>query len=103
MCFASSIYRIGIHSSIEEIEEGKIQLIPNPANDNVTVIYQASSEGTCNLFVSDITGKIVKKIGIPCNKNRFTFSVSDVKSGLYLVNVVNDNQSIGRSKFAIIR
>ncbi len=102
-CLVFGIYRRGSNQPSSEIETGNILLIPNPANNLVTVVYQSASEGSCDLYVTDITGNVIKQIDIPCDKTRFEFSVEDIKNGLYLVDVRNEGQSIGRSKLAIIK
>src|SRR6185295_1326957 len=57
-CFVYGIYRMSNELQIHT-EQGSIMLIPNPASDNVTVIYQAMSDGPCGLYVTDITGKVL--------------------------------------------
>jgi hypothetical protein len=103
ICLLYGIYRNDDPSPSMVTETGNIILIPNPANDFVTVIYRTVAKGSCSLYITDVTGKLVEKVDLPCDKTHYDFSVSGIYNGLYLVNVLNNDESIGRSKMAIMR
>ncbi len=67
-------------------------IYPNPANNIIIIDFKTTSKNY-SLKIYDITGRVVKNIGHitpPTN----TVNISDFKSGIYLVNYVDDNTSL---------
>jgi hypothetical protein len=93
----------GIYRSSNQHSNNGIILIPNPAKEEVTVLFEFNNEGVCHLLLTDITGQLLKKIELPCDKTSYKISVSDLSSGIYFVDVVSNQSSAGRMKLAIIR
>jgi len=101
ICLVVGIYRSEKQHQHNNTYE-KVTVVPNPAN-NIVTVYYASSELNCTLYLTDLSGKIVKTVALPSDKVKYEFSVSDIVAGLYMVNVNNDKTTIGRTKLAIAR
>ncbi len=68
----------------------ELKLFPNPAREEVVIIYEASSE-SADLKVYDITGKIVYSGNLQ-NNIKHQISIKQLSSGLYLF-VVQDGEN----------
>lgn len=79
-----------------------ISIWPNPAKDNATITYSSVGESNCKLQITDLTGKLIRVIILPCNQNRFTFETESLEAGFYLAKVWGNGNLIGTSKFGII-
>jgi hypothetical protein len=76
---------------------GQFSLVPNPTSNTVLVSFALPEEGLskATIKIMDIQGKVVNEI-ILNNPNQFgsaNFDLSDVESGVYLVNVVTEGYS----------
>lgn len=70
--------------------EFKFQIHPNPANDHVTIGLKNDLENEVTISISDISGRLVKRIDnqtIPEGKNSFIIYVNDLPKGLYILNL----------------
>ncbi|WP_223032800.1 T9SS type A sorting domain-containing protein [Hanstruepera marina] len=77
--------------SVVEFENMSIKLTPNPVHSNLSIkLPQHLTNG--NLKVVDLTGKIVLNSTIINSGNTIDINVSDIKSGMYLVRLeFNEN------------
>lgn len=71
-------------------------VFPNPAADNVTVQYGFDADVTVNIEVYDMSGRVVQTVArnspsIEGELNSTSFSVSDYRSGLYLIAITSSN------------
>ena len=74
--------------------DNKINIYPNPTQDMINIDLYAASAGNTTVKVSDIHGRTVKQIQARAEKGYNTVSVSllEVPSGVYSVQVFQDNQ-----------
>jgi len=81
---------INDYTGIEKLNYNYFSVYPNPANDFVSLKF--SDNNVHRLIISDITGKIlIKKTLINQNK---TINISDLKKGIYILNIQTDKQFI---------
>jgi Secretion system C-terminal sorting domain len=80
-----------VHAPADLREE--IQCYPNPANDYL-IISNLTGKNTITLF--DITGIKHKEMHAVCSGD-FSFSMNDLKPGIYLVRIVNQEYPSGKS------
>jgi len=80
-------------SFVDNIENiaNNVSIYPNPANDYVTLKLDNLSEN-CNIVISDVLGKIVKRQNITSNST--SILINDFKSGIYFITIQNGNQII---------
>lgn len=58
-------------------------IYPNPANEKVTVNFMLNDGEAAMLEVLDVTGRMVRSFKVQSSDDRITFSVADLKPGLY--------------------
>jgi hypothetical protein len=80
-------FRIPVgESNIVDFGQGTVQVYPNPASDNITIIN--SQNAYYEIF--DITGKIVKKGMI--NNNNFNVNINDLMQGNIIIRIIAENE-----------
>lgn len=76
-------------TSIEELDNSKFTIYPNPVKDIVTIsIASKTVINTINLYSA--TGKLVKEIQLPKNQ----IDLSNLKSGIYFIEIISDKQKV---------
>ena len=73
------------------VNEKKIKIYPVPFTD---VIYVDNAEEVASVFVTDITGKLVKTVKQPQEE----IYLGDLKSGLYILTITMEDGSIKNTK-----
>ena len=90
--------------------ENLLYIYPNPSNgENISVLFPENlslNDAKCSINITNAQGQIIRtenhKITLsPDTKNTFSIAISDLKSGLYLLNISADELFIGSSKFVI--
>ena len=73
-----------------------------PDNKNIILTYETSKENVYNLFVYDITGKVVKRdqIETQSGNNRYKLNIRRYQSGTYFITLQNQNE-IYSDKFIV--
>ncbi len=66
-----------------------IQVFPNPANDNLTLTFNALS-GAAAVTITDLSGKIVSAESLgEVSQRTFNFDASNLENGVYMVTIQN--------------
>jgi hypothetical protein len=71
-----------------------VVLAPNPSNDRSTLQFYSSNVNAVNVFVTDLTGKIVMSmnaVNTVAGQNQVELSTSDLHNGIYFVTISTDN------------
>lgn len=67
---------------------------PNPAGEIVTFKYNlAKNSNSANLYITDLSGRTLKKIDVDRNSNQLQISLNDLKPGIYLCTLKADNSN----------
>jgi hypothetical protein len=66
-------------------------LVPNPANDNVTVMLQNPSGKSLTASVFDYSGRLVKEMNVAANQSKININLDDMSNGIYFVKISNDS------------
>ncbi len=74
-----------------EIKQLKSILSPNPAEKEVTVVFNASEVGSSNISIIDMNGNVVYKT--TASGTSATLNISALRQGMYIVRVINENFS----------
>jgi Secretion system C-terminal sorting domain len=82
---------IVIAVGVDELPADRFVLLPNPANDQITVSITPGF-GACTLFIMDISGRTVASEFI--TESRSQISTSQLQPGTYLVNLVNGTSTL---------
>ncbi|MBL0330958.1 MAG: T9SS type A sorting domain-containing protein [Bacteroidetes bacterium] len=81
-----------ITASLNNIEnENTIAIYPNPAADNITINFTSTSKNV-SIKIYDARGRLVKSIA-NVKSGETNFNISELESGLYLINVNDGNTS----------
>jgi len=75
--------------------EGSFNVFPNPANDFVNVNYANPNRTSADILIFDGQGALVKKAvqSLKAGMERFTLNVSDLPSGIYVMQLVGENMN----------
>ena len=87
---ANYYYSTGNFSKVDENKFQNIKVYPNPVNDEFTIYLP--SNGTYNLNVFDITGKLIMSRPV---KNSESVNVSDLSGGIYFYKVSKNGKTFG--------
>ncbi len=69
---------------------------PNPANDIIRVKY--AFDTNADLTIYDITGKMVIRESLIAGQSDYTFSIADLRSGVYFYSLNNGKEIISMKK-----
>lgn len=69
----------------------EVAIVPNPVTDEVINIYLYGMDGTSNIILLDMNGKVMKEM--QADATRIKLDV-DVQPGIYLIKVTNGSQTI---------
>jgi len=78
---------------IGQAEKSSFIIFPNPANQNMTISLKDNAIGHIEIFIKDINGRIVMNKSIYSNTNDWqeTFPVSDLETGMYIIQLQTDS------------
>jgi|GEM_PF-332912 len=83
--------------TITEGTTNTLELLPNPAQDNVTIYYNVTNDLNIDIHVVDITGKIVREIARDANDaNQVQVNINDLTSGFYFVRLVSGDTVLSK-------
>ncbi len=93
-------------TSVEELEEDRLSIYPNPMFSNATLSIDVVSSGNYQMSIIDASGKVVRSLDLgvlPSGPNLIDFERDHLGAGSYIVLVQNTNQkSIARLPIIII-
>jgi len=85
-------YESQMSLSIDDFnQEGALTMYPNPARSNFNIKLGQSISSNVKLVVVSVTGKVVKRLSLNSGLN--TIDVSDLASGLYILNISSETSS----------
>src|SRR5690606_8253699 len=71
---------------------GQVQVYPNPAQDEVNVVFKQVA-GKATLALSSVTGKVIYKKAVQGGTGRETIQLTGVPPGIYIVELKGQNIS----------
>ncbi len=95
---------IGGQSILPQLSKLKLSFIiyPNPANESVSLEYYLS-EGSANLRIMDLMGRLVANYSINSEENIFTFNVKNLIEGVYFIQIDQNDRNLYTNKFIVIK
>ena len=87
--FTVKAVRVGAEVSLSnnEVVVNALNVYPNPATDQLNVVFDATSASSVQL--SDLTGKVVDVQTSKVGANTISFDVANVNAGVYFLNISN--------------
>ncbi|HOZ83812.1 MAG TPA: T9SS type A sorting domain-containing protein, partial [Bacteroidia bacterium] len=86
-----------------EVIKGNISIIPNPANEVITVTLSDDISGICKILFYDVVGKLILSKELDCNKKTHSLSVKNLSEGVYTVKAKIANQNSKQFKLIVVR
>ncbi|MEI2759532.1 MAG: T9SS type A sorting domain-containing protein [Bacteroidia bacterium] len=86
ICLQSGVYRFA-NDSTEKITSSDIKIIPNPANDKVTVQLTGIDDGICKIQIRNVLNEIVYDDVFDCKNQKHIINVSNLSQGVYSISV----------------
>lgn len=75
---------------------------PNPARENISVKLQQALTTNSNLFIADISGRVVYQQTVSGGQRNIDLNVSTFPAGRYFIKISNNNELINQS-FVVIK
>lgn len=87
------------------ISENSLYVYPVPANQNIKIIFSIANDGTCNIYLRDVTGKKISTIYKNDKQGKGSYelglSISDIPPGIYFCTLENEDVVIENKKIII--
>lgn len=90
-------------NGIEEVENGKCKLYPNPAANEVTIDYTVENAQEVSFEVFDMAGKMVFAQTMPAGANTISISTAALDNGIYFARMVANHQVLSTEKLVIVK
>jgi len=100
------IYQIGTETtSVDEHSSGsKLNIYPNPANENFTAeVIFSNKNKDYKLVISDLAGRALENFQLQKSENKIKISTVDLSSGIYLLGLFEDSELISSSKITLVK
>jgi hypothetical protein len=74
--------------------KNNVMVYPNPAQDNVSVVFYANVAGTYFIEIQDLLGRkvILEKLDVEIGKNSLALDIHGISIGVYMVIIKNDGE-----------
>ncbi len=83
-----------------EIENTSFEIFPNPAITSISVQNKTDLKNSI-ITISDLSGKELKSLRVSTSTTEMTIDISGIKSGLYLVRILDGSGTVRSLKLAI--
>ncbi len=83
-------YTVNFANNILDAKKLEISIYPNPANNLINIDYNLLKTDHAQIFITDITGKIITEIEVNQAKGIETIKINNLKSGIYFIKINTD-------------
>jgi hypothetical protein len=70
----------------------EFEIFPVPAKDMISVRFNQRNRTDINLIITDVLGRVVKKLNFSSNLEIFEIDIHDLSSGMYFISIGNDRK-----------
>ncbi len=91
----------GYYDEAQLTKTGLISVMPNPAQNRITILTKEDL-GTCTIAFTDLSGRLLISKTITLNQNESKVLDLDLKTGIYIYTISNENQVLDKNKLVII-
>ncbi|MBL7929404.1 MAG: hypothetical protein JNL47_08075 [Bacteroidia bacterium] len=102
-CLQAGYYRLNNFNASAFKLKGAVQIIPNPAKNEVTIKLQNNNDGICRVIISDLLSNEVKNIMMNCTEKKVQISLENLPSSVYILKVFRSSLSIETLKLVVIK
>lgn len=103
-CSNTCVQAVGIYEAPVS-NASIINVYPNPAQNDLTIIIQAKQSENLQVEVLDMMGKKIlhssMKVGI--GENATTLDISSLAKGAYILNVIDSNRAQAKQLFTVVK
>lgn len=92
-----------IVKSLVEHDPNELRVVPNPANDEATLVLDRALDEPGVFVVFNAMGAEVMRYTVPIERQRITFSTASLAPALYHYQVRGPSRVIGHGKLTIVR
>ncbi len=87
-----------VHARVQaEGTSNTLEVLPNPAKDNLTIFYNLTNDLNIDIHIVDITGKIVREITRDAmDTKQVQLNVNDLTAGFYFVRLVSGDTVLSK-------
>lgn len=100
VCLQSGIFREAQNEK-NELLPNDIKIIPNPANENVTIVLSETMSGICYLKFIDTFGKEVLTEKLDCKIKSKTISTKQLSNGIYYIQIKTEQLNVTQKLIVI--
>ncbi len=101
-----SLYTLNKHPSIllppgDTVVNMMIDIFPNPTNIFLNIYLSQTIKSTLYVNIIDVLGKICKCYTFNLYESHYKISITDLPTGVYLVNIIYDNKNYYKKIFLV--
>ena len=99
MCRGNVVFHSYVKKSKKEIKEQMDEFIllhndPNPFGDHTDIQYEHDDCVSCEIIISDMSGRVLKRIKTSGSKGTVRIYSSEIGAGLFIYSLVMDGQTV---------
>jgi hypothetical protein len=75
----------------------RLQIDPNPTNDKIDILYPCISTGQLEIFIKDVSGRVIYKETVTCESGKDVEQTVDLSSfapGVYFIDLTLNDQHV---------
>ena len=103
VCTQAGYRKAANNKQHKEETRGDIKIVPNPANDKVTITLSNNMSGICEILFYDVVGKLILSKELDCNQKIHSFNIKNLSEGMYTVKVKQTTHVSEKFKLIIAR
>ena len=103
VCTQAGYRKAANNKQQKEETRGDIKIVPNPANDKVTITLSNNMSGICEILFYDVVGKLILSKELDCNQKIHSFNIKNLSEGMYTVKVKQTTHVSEQFKLIIAR
>ncbi len=103
-CGIKENFTVGYVLDVEELDKSQqnFELYPNPASNNIKLVFDNQGNKNLNYQIADISGKIIKSDNFKENKSSvYTVETNEFRDGIYFIRCSFDDGTSLSQKFVI--
>jgi hypothetical protein len=98
-----SYYVMNPNSTTNLTQEVGVTAYPNPAQDQLTIKYNAQAAMVSDVVVYNVVGAVVKTVSVSNQNGLVNVNTADLQNGLYIYELRSNNAAIATQKFNVLR
>ncbi|MCF8299338.1 MAG: T9SS type A sorting domain-containing protein [Saprospiraceae bacterium] len=99
MGMAPGAFTVSVKDNQLIITKNQPLLYPNPVSDNFNLRFEENQNGKLQMEIYNVSGQLVMKHQISDFEKEYQVNIDKLSSGIYLVKLASDNQTVYSGKF----